>query len=126
MSKRPVDKFYSILVETESQQISKTFILDKNVKLVTGVQITSNSPKHLFYRGSQRIEISGDEIFPDDFESKILMSGLAVSPDHKYRTLGDGVIAGNGEIKVQYRDAVSANAVFEPYKVTFIFLCEMK
>lgn len=126
MSKRQVDKTYSILVETEGQQVNKTFILDKNVKVVVGMQIISDSPKHLFYRGSQRVEISGDEIFPEDFESKILMSGLAVAPDQKYRTLGDGVIAGNGEIKVQYKDSVNPNAIFAPYKVTFVFLCEMK
>jgi hypothetical protein len=125
MAKRAVDKTYSILVETEGQPVSKTFLLDKNVKLVTGLQITSNDPKLLFYRGSQRVEISGDELFPEDFESKILMSGLGVAPDNKYRSLGQ-VVPGNGEIKIQYKDSINPNAPFVPYKVTFIFLCEMK
>src|SRR5687768_4326203 len=100
MAKRAVDKTYSILVETEGQPVSKTFILDKNVKLVLGLQISSNDPKLLFYRGPQRVEISGDELFPEDFESKMLMSGLGVPPDNKYRSLGNGVIPGNGEIKI--------------------------
>jgi len=121
-----LDKVYSFTVESEGQTISKKFDLDKNVKLVNALFLSSDQPNLLFYRGSQRIEISGDEIFPEGFESKILMSGISVPPDQKYRTLGNGVLAGNGEVKIQYKDALNPNAPFSVYKVIVVFQCVMK
>jgi len=126
MEARLVDKVFSFLVDTEATPYSKKFDLDKNVKLVHGILLSSDKPNLLFYRGSQRIEVSGDEIFPEDYESKILMSGLAVSPDEKFRSLGNGVVAGNGEVKLQYKDTANPNAAFTPYRVIIILQCEMK
>ena len=126
MESRMLDKVYSFTVDAEGQTISKKFDLDKNVKLVNALFLSSDQPNLLFYRGSQRIEISGDEIFPEDFESKILMSGISVPPDQKYRTLGNGVLAGNGEVKIQYKDVSNPNASFAAYKVIIVFQCVMK
>jgi hypothetical protein len=126
MEARLVDKTFTFLVDTEGQPLNKKFDLDKNVKLVHAILLSSNMPNLLFYRGSQRIEISGDEIFPEDFESKILMSGMSVPPDQKYRSLGNGVLAGNGEVKVQFKDTANPNAPFAAYKVSIILQCEMK
>ncbi len=126
MEARLLDKIFSFLVDTEGTSYSKKFDLDKNVKLVHGIMLSSDKPNLLFYRGSQRLEISGDEIFPEDFESKIMMSGLAVAPDQKYLSLGNGVVSGNGEVKVQYKDTVNLNAPFASYKVIIILKCEMK
>jgi len=126
MERRIVDKTFSFVVDTEGQPVSKKFDLDKNVKLVRGILLSSNRPNLLFYRGSQRIEISGEEIFAEDYESKILMSGLSVPPDQKFRTLGNGVVAGNGEVKILYKDAASTQAPFEAYTVSIILQCEMK
>lgn len=117
---------YSFTVESQGAPVNKKFDLDKNVKLVHGIILSSDKPNLLFYRGSQRIEISGDEIFPEDFESKMLMSGIAVPPDQKYRSLGNGVIAGNGEVKIQFKDTPNPNASFTSYKVIIILQCEMK
>jgi hypothetical protein len=126
MEKRLVDKVYSFTVESECQTINKKFDLDKNVKLVNAILLSSDQPISLFYRGSQRIEISGDEIFPEDYESKLLMSGISVPPDQKYRTLGNGVVAGNGEIKIQYKDSWNPYAGFNTYKVIIVVQCVMK
>jgi hypothetical protein len=125
MGKRLVNKSYTILIEVEGQPVSKVISLDKNVKQVHGIQLTSDQPKLLYYRGSQRIEISGDELEEENFESKMLMSGQGVAPDNRYKTYGD-VVAGNGEVKIAYKDTFNPNAVFTPYRVTFNFLCEMK
>jgi hypothetical protein len=126
MEARLVDKVYSFTVDAQNAPFNKTFDLDKNVKLVRGIILSSDKPNMLFYRGSQRIEISGDEIFPEDFESKLLMSGMAVCPDQKYRTLGSGVVAGNGEVKILYKDTQNPNASFTIYKVIITLQCEMK
>ncbi|MFZ6012307.1 MAG: hypothetical protein ACOYXT_18335 [Bacteroidota bacterium] len=126
MDKRLVDKIFTFLVDAEGQPVNKKFDLDKNVKVVHGIAISSDRPNLLFYRGSQRIELSGDELFPEDYESKMFMSGMAVPPDGKYKSLGNGVVAGNGEFKIQFKDTDNPNAPFAAYKVIITLLCEMK
>lgn len=113
------------MVDAEGQPVSKKFDLDKNVKVVLGMMMSSDNLKLLFYRGSQRMELSGEELYPEEFESKMFMSGWGVAPDNKYKSLGN-VIAGNGELKIQFRDTPNASAPFAPYKVSVILLCEMK
>jgi hypothetical protein len=120
-----IKKPYSFLVDAPDASYLKRFELDKNVKLVRGIVITSNKDHLLYYRGSQKIEISGTEIFPDEYESKLLMSGIGVAPDEKYADLGDEVLAGNGEVKVLYKDTSNSSAVFEPYKVSIYLICEL-
>lgn len=126
MEKRWVDKIYTFLVDAEGQPVNKKFDLDKNVKVVHGIVMSSDRPNLLFYRGSQRVELSGDELYPEDYESKMFMSGMAVAPDDKYKSLGNGVVAGNGELKIQFKDSYNPNAPFEAYKVIITLLCEMK
>ncbi len=126
MANKILYKVFSFLVDAEGEVFNKKFDLDKNVSLVRGILLSSNKPNMLFYRGSQRIEISGDEIFPEEHESKLLMTGMSVSPDGKFLTLGDGAVAGNGVLKIQYRDEINPNAVFTAYKVIIVLLCEMK
>ncbi|MCZ8354656.1 MAG: hypothetical protein O9340_07970 [Cyclobacteriaceae bacterium] len=126
MQKRLVDKIFTFTVVDAGVPVSKKFDLDKNVKVVHGIMMSSDRPNLLFYRGSQRIELSGEELFPEDFESKMFMSGLSVAPDDKYKSLGNGVIAGNGELKIQYKDVKNPNVQFAPYKVIINLLCEMK
>ena len=121
-----MDKIFTFTVVDAGVPVSKKFDLDKNVKVVHGIMMSSDRPNLLFYRGSQRIELSGEELFPEDFESKMFMSGLSVAPDDKYKSLGNGVIAGNGELKIQYKDVENPNVQFTPYKVLINLLCEMK
>lgn len=125
MENKIVDKVFSFEVDREGDTFSKKFVLDKNVKRVLGLLLSANIPKQLFYRGSQRIEIGGDEIFPEEYESKILMSGLRVPPAERFRPLGSGVFAGNGEVKVRYTDTPSDNAYFSAYKVVLVLQCEL-
>ncbi len=121
-----VDKVFSFVVETANETYSKKFDLDKNVRVIHGILLSSDLPNMLFFRGSQRIEINGDELFPENYESKILMSGISVPPNEKFRKLGNGVISGNGEVKLQYKDEESPMTGFSPYKVVVVLQCEMK
>lgn len=126
MEGKMIEKTYSFVVDKADTPYSKKFDLDKNISTVHRLVLSSDNPKLLYFRGSQRLEISGDEIFPEDYESKLLMSGISVAPDEKFRTLGNGVVAGNGEIKVLYKDTENPNAAFTAYKVSLIFQCELK
>jgi hypothetical protein len=120
-----IKKPYSFLVDQADTSYPKRFELDKNVKLVKGIIVTSNKDHLLYYRGSQKIEINGLEIFPEDYESKLLMSGIGVAPDEKFADIGDEVLSGNGEIKVLYKDTENSSAAFEPYKVNIYLICEL-
>lgn len=125
MEPKYVYKRFNIAIDTAGTNYPKKFDLDKNIKMVRAVQMTSNRPSLLFYRGSQRIEISGEELFPEDYESKMLMSGISVPPDERFVNVGD-IQAGNGEVKINYKDVNSNEAVFDPYIVSLILKCELK
>ena len=68
---KPVKKRYDIQVTAAGQNISKSFDLDKNIKSVKGLLLTSDKDDLMYYRGSQRIEINKEEYFPDNYESKL-------------------------------------------------------
>ncbi len=118
-------KTFSFLVATENTSYRLKFDLDKNVKLVSGLLLSSSDPRKLFFRGAQKIEINGDELFPEGYESKLLMSGISVPPPERFVEVGE-VPAGNGEVKIQYVDEHNDNAAFAPYKVTLTLKCGLK
>jgi hypothetical protein len=122
---KPVKKHFSIDITASGQSITKTFELDKNIKTVKGIAISSNKDDLLYYRGSQRIEINKEEYFPDGYESKMLISGINVSPNQRYYDLGS-VNPGNGSVKIVFQDSPDGRTAFEAYRVTFYLACEME
>ncbi|KAA1244523.1 hypothetical protein [Aquimarina sp. RZ0] len=100
------------------------FELPKHTQLVKGIQLISDYPDRLYYRGKQRIEIGGEELFPDSFESKILMSSLSVAPRERFFELGD-VLPGDLSVKLRFEDKDHSNAPFgQGYKVTLVILIQ--
>lgn len=119
-----IKKRFDIQIESASQAISRTFELDKDVVSIKGVLITSDRDDLIYFRGSQRIEINKEEFFPEDYESKLLMSGISVPPRQRYYDLGE-VSPGNRSIKVDYKDIPHPLTTFTPYRVSFYFDCEI-
>jgi hypothetical protein len=124
MPKR-IKKRYDIEVATANAIHSKTFELDKTVTAIHGMLFTSDRDDLMYYRGSAKVEINSDEIFPEGYESKLLMSGLNVSPNDRYYSLG-GVPPGNFKIKVEYKDTADARLQFVAYRVTIYLDVEIK
>lgn len=120
-----VYKTFSFLVDTAAQSYNKKFELDKNIKLVRAIMLSSNKPNQMFFRGSQKIEINGEELYPEDYESRLLMSGISVPPNERYVDLGDAVLAGNGEVKIVYKDTNNTLAGFDPYQVIINLKCDI-
>jgi hypothetical protein len=120
-----VKKRFDILVTEPNKIFSKTFELDKNIVSVTGILFTSDKDDLLYYRGSQKVEINKEEIFPENYESKLLLSGINVSPDNRYYDLGNQP-AGNGTIKVEYKDTEDSRAGFVPYRVSLYVECVLQ
>lgn len=124
MSKR-VKKRYDIDVTAANALHTKTFELDKTVEKVHGVLFSSDRDDLMYYRGSAKVEINSDEIFPEGYESKLLMSGLNVSPNERYYNLG-GVLPGNFKVKVEYKDTADARLQFAAYRVSIYLDVEIK
>ncbi|UZO81372.1 hypothetical protein NBT05_02600 [Aquimarina sp. ERC-38] len=116
---------FSFRMEKQNGLVSiDTFELPKHTRYVRGIQLLSDYPDRLYYRGKQRIEIGGEELFPDGFESKILMSSLSVAPRERFFELGD-VLPGDLSVKVRFEDTDHTKANFDTgYMVTLILLIQ--
>ncbi len=109
---------FDLTISTAGSSVKGEFELDKNAKHLIGIAITSDRDDLLYYRGSQKIMLNDIEIFPEDFESRLLLCGLHVPPDQRMVTLGN-LSTGNGKLDILYKDFNSALTTFSPYRVTF-------
>ena len=118
---------FSFTVEKQNGLITvDNFELPKQTMFVKGIQLISDYPDRLYYRGKQRIEIGGEELFPDGFESKILMSSLSVAPRERFFELGD-VLAGDLSVKIRFADKDHSSTGFDGgYTVTVVLLISEK
>jgi len=118
-------KRFDIKITGANSTVSDTFELDKSIVKVNGLLVTSDKDDLLYYRGAQKIEVNKEEYFPDNYESKLLMSGINVAPKHRYYDLG-GIAPGNGLVKITYVDLDDGRTVFVPYRVSLYLDCEME
>lgn len=108
---------FDIVVPTEFAKVRGEFEIDKSARFLIGFVVSSDREELIYLRGSQRIALNGLELFPEGFESKLLMSGLNVSPDERILTIGQLAI-GSGKLVVDYKDSANNLTLFEPYRVT--------
>ena len=123
MQKR-IKKRFDIEIPNAQEVYSKTFDLDKNITALHGILFTSDRDDLLYYRGAAKVELNRQEIFPDGYESKLLMSGLNVSPNNRYYNL-NGMPVGNGKLKIDYKDTPDARLEFNAYRVSVYLECEI-
>ena len=122
---REIRKTFSFLVNEANKLYTPVkWELPKKTAFVKGLQLTSDFPNKLYYRGSQRIEIGGDELFPEGFDSKILISSISVAPRERFFDLGE-VQPGDLSVKVRYEDKDHERAVLgNGYQVSVVLLFE--
>lgn len=116
MGKR-IKKRFDITITAADATVSKTFELDKSIIAIHGLLFTSDRDDLMYYRGSQKIEINREEIFPEQYESKLLMTGLNVGPNERYYKL-NGMLPGNGKVKVDFKDTNDDRLPFAAYRVS--------
>ncbi len=114
-----------INITLEGEVKKGEFQLDSNADVVYGIALTSNFEELLYYRGSQKIQVNDQELFPENFESKLLMSGLSVAPNQRVVKVGL-VESGNGKVEVWYKDTESDKASFEAYTVSIYIFSKVK
>ena len=122
--KNIVKKRFDISITEPGKIFSKSFELDKTIAFVTGILFTSDKDDLMFYRGSQKVEINKQEIFPENYETKLLMTGINVAPNQRYYDIGDAPV-GNGSVKVQYADNADGRTTFESYRISIYLRCEL-
>ncbi|MBL7773599.1 MAG: hypothetical protein JNM95_12105 [Chitinophagaceae bacterium] len=115
--KQIIKKRYDLQIGEAGSVKREQFELDKNVSKVNAILLTSDKEDQLYNRGSQKIEINGQEIFPEKYESKLLMSGLNVSPNDRFYKL-ENIAVGNRIMKVEYTDNNEARSNFSAYRVS--------
>lgn len=115
---------FDIVIDAPNKVVKGEWELDRNASFLFGVLLTSDNEEQVYYRGSQKIQINDQELFPENFESKLLMSGLAVSPNHRMVKVGD-VKTGNKRVEVWFKDQDHPKATFTPYRITFYFFSKV-
>ena len=120
-----VKKWVDLVITVADQTYSQTLELDKTIAFVKGILVACNKPELSYYRGSQKIEINRQEVFPEGYASMLLMSGINCPMNSRYYDTGNMPI-GNGQVKVTYKDVTNSRAAFEPYVVTIHLDCELK
>lgn len=119
---KTVYKRFDLRVTQANKTFSQSFELDKNYVKVKGLMLTSDRRDLLYFRGTQRIEINKDELFPDDYLSEMLMSGINVPVNQRYYDLN--IDTGNKIVKVDFKDSDAFGADFAPYTVSFMLKCD--
>ena len=72
-------KQFDVQITEAGKTVKKTFEVDKSVKTIYGVCILSNRDDLTYYRGSFRLEINKDEIYPEGTHHKNRMDGFLVT-----------------------------------------------
>jgi hypothetical protein len=115
--KHLIKERFDVDITTANQSFRAEFELDKNAQFLYGIALTSDRDDLLFYRGSQKIQLNDVELFPEGFESKLLISGLNVPPNERIVLLGN-IPTGNGKIDFLYKDTPHPSVSFTPHRVT--------
>jgi len=114
-----------MIIDRPKATIKGEFELDRNASFLYGVAITSDNDELLYYRGSQKIQLNDQELFPDSFESKMLLSSLSVPPNQRMAKVGM-VKKGNGRVDIWFTDQDHALTSFTPYRVSFYFFSKVQ
>jgi hypothetical protein len=120
-----VKKRFDIAITSADKVFSQSFELDKTITFIKGILLTADKEDMLYYRGSQKIEVNKQEVFPEEYESKLLMTGINISPNQRYYNTGN-LPVGNGIVKVEYKDRNDTRLAFEPYRISIYLDCEQK
>lgn len=114
-----------VVVSAPDQIFKQSFEVDKHAGKILGISLISDYDELLYYRGSQKIKINEMEVFPEGYESKLLMQGLNVSVNDRIIKLGEDILPGNRKVEIDYKDTAHGSAPFTPYKVKLYVYSEV-
>jgi len=112
-----IKEWVEVSVTASGQLIKNSIEVDKHAAAIIGIAITSSHDVMLYFRGSQRITINDMEIFPENYESKMLFQGVNIQANERIIGLGEELAPGNRKVELDYKDTDHPSAPFVPYKV---------
>jgi hypothetical protein len=104
-------------LSTGGATVKEEYEIEKHTERITGLLVTADRDDLLYHRGNIAVTINGEEVIPDDYHAKLLMSGLGVAPAHRYFPVD--LAPGNGIVKIAYTDVQNPSIAFSPYQVSF-------
>lgn len=107
---------FDIAITAAGESKKGTFEIDNSATNIVGFTVTSDRDDLMFYRGSVKLQVNDNEILPEGFETKLLMTGLNIEPNDRYYTINED--SGNNIVELTYQDTNHANAAFVPYRVS--------
>jgi hypothetical protein len=114
---RIIKECFELQINSPGESPKVSFTLDKNVKIIFGLSLSSDRDDMLYYRGKQAIYINGEEFFPANFESKYLMHGMQIPGAERMYRIGE-VEPGNRQVDLHYTDHANDDMIaFSPYAV---------
>lgn len=117
-------KNFVFRVAVSGETVTTTEQLDKSIKNVTSILLTSNYEDLLYTRGTLRLEVNKEEVFPDNTDSKRFTTSFNVPSNQKPYKFSTPLRSGNGIVKVTYVDVPDGRTVFAPYWVKVSLECE--
>lgn len=111
---RIIEHFILTITEADKSYTDE-FTLNDTSKKVTGIQLSSDREDLLHARGTLKIDLSGNELFPEGHEAKMLMASIHVNPNKRMYCIDEEI--GNGKVKIQYTDTNHPRTTFAPYQV---------
>lgn len=115
-------KQYKIPITTANSFLQTEVELPQEAKKVVGIRLDADRENMLYVRGGARIEISNNEIFPDEFPCKFLMFGKETPASERLHAL-DVSIATN-KMKITHKDIDSPSLSFSAYSLIIIVAYE--
>lgn len=112
-----IKEWVEVSITAANQRVKEKIEVDKHAAAIIGIALTSNFDELLYYRGSQRVVINEKEIYPEGYESKMLMQGINVPVNDRIIKLGEEIAPGNRVVELDYTDANHSAAAFTAYKV---------
>ncbi len=112
-----IKEWVDVTVSAPNQVFKASFEVDKHAAVILGIALTSSFEEKVFYRGSQKITINEKEIYPEGYESKMLMHGLNVPVKDRIIGFDEVMLPGNRRVDIEYRDTEHINAPFGVYRV---------
>jgi hypothetical protein len=113
-----IKEWIDLSITAANQTFKDSFEVDKHVSKIIGIAFTTNNDPMPYYRGSQKISINEKEIYPEGYESKILMQGINVPVNERIKDFeGEELEPGNRKIEIEYKDEDHPAVAFSAYKV---------
>ena len=112
-----IKEWVDVKVTAPLQSVKDSVEVDRHVKKIIGIAISSDYDDRLYFRGTQKITIAEKEIYPEGYESKMLMQGLNVPVNERIISLGEEIDPGNRKVELEYVDSEHPSAAFTPYRV---------